>query len=86
VPESKYTADFFFPSKGVIVEINGPSHYIKNIVDGKIKVTDELNGRSKNKEKSFKDMGLKLVIINYQEFTPTRSQQEIAEFVRSRIN
>lgn len=46
IPGSAYIADFFLPSKNLIVEVNGPTHYIKRIENGLLVVSDELNGRS----------------------------------------
>ena len=33
VPNTKFVADFFLPSSNTLIEINGPSHYIKLLKD-----------------------------------------------------
>lgn len=68
-----------------IIEINGPSHYIKKIVEGKIIVTDQLNGRSLIKEKNLLEQGYRLVTINYQEFAEKRSREEMKALVTSKL-
>jgi len=73
------------PDTMTIIEINGPSHYIKKIVEGKIIVTDQLNGRSLLKEKNLLEQGYKLVTINYQEFAEKRSREEMKALVTSKL-
>lgn len=48
IPATKYIADFYLPESKVLVEVNGPSHYIKKIDQetNSIIVTRDLNGRT----------------------------------------
>lgn len=86
VANYRYTADFFLPGTKTIIEINGPSHYLKRIVDGKITVTDQLNGRTRIKEQNLLDQGYKLVTINYQEFAERKSREEMLALVNSKLH
>ena len=62
-------ADFYLPSSKTVIEVNGPSHYIKRIQQPEnfILVTSELNGRSIAKERKVKHLGYKLVTINFND-------------------
>ena len=55
VPVTKFVADFYLPGRKTLIEVNGPSHYIKKFdpLQNDIKVTSELNGRSLAKERRF---------------------------------
>lgn len=39
VPDTQIVADFYIPSLKVIIEVNGPSHYIKCIDNNQIVVS-----------------------------------------------
>ena len=67
IPDTKLVADFYLPSIKTVIEVNGPSHYIKRIrqPENFIFVTSELNGRSLAKERRVKHLGFKLVTINF---------------------
>lgn len=86
IPGTRFVADFYFPKKKVVLEINGPSHYIKRIVDGKIEVTNELNGRALQRDLRVRETGLKLVNISFKEFDQPRSKEQFVEFISTKIN
>jgi hypothetical protein len=46
IMHKRYFLDIYFPEKRVALEVNGPTHYIKEFRDGNISETDELNGRT----------------------------------------
>lgn len=85
IPGHHFVADFFLPSKNLIVEINGPTHYIKKIVDGRVIVTDELNGRTRAKENRVRDEGLNIVSINFTFFNQSKSEAEIEQGLREKL-
>lgn len=86
IPGTRFVADFYFPKKKVVLEINGPSHYIKRIVDGKIEITNELNGRALQRDLRVRETGLKLVNISFKEFDQPRSKEQFVEFISTKIN
>ena len=55
------------PQTNTIIEVNGPSHYIKKIENTHIIVTEELNGRSQAKANRLIEKGYKFVPINFNE-------------------
>lgn len=85
VPESNYVADFYLPSKNLLVEVNGPTHYIKRIQDGKVVVTDELNGRTRAKMQRIRDSGLNIASINFTTFSGEKTATQIEEELRVKL-
>ena len=60
-------ADLYHKPSNTIIEVNGPSHYIKKFEGDKIVVTDELNGRTLAKVNKLKSLGYRVATINYQQ-------------------
>jgi len=72
----------------MIIEVNGPSHYIKKIKmpENKITITPELNGRTAAKEKRLAQLGYKFVTINYLDVSKKENPEKVKELIKSKIN
>lgn len=66
--------DIFIPKNNVVVEINGPTHYIYN--------TKKFNGNTVFKENLLKCMGYKVITVPYWELNKTDEIDKI-NYVRS---
>ena len=68
IPNTKYVADFYLPESKTLIEVNGPSHYIKRLDPANPKtviVSHDLNGRTLAKQRKIESLGYKQVTINY---------------------
>jgi very-short-patch-repair endonuclease len=85
IPDTNFVADFFLPSKNLVIEVNGPLHYIKKIKDGQVVVTEEPNGRVKAKMQRVKDLGFKYLLINFNFFNHKKSVADFEKELRDLI-
>jgi very-short-patch-repair endonuclease len=68
LPGTSFVADFYLPSSNTVLEVNGPQHYIKKIENGKIVITDTLNGRTRVRQLKVNELGYKIVSLEYNFF------------------
>ncbi len=66
VPNTRFVADLFHTPTNTVIEVNGPSHYIKHFEANSIVVTEKLNGRSTMKFNKIKIIGYNVAAINFQ--------------------
>lgn len=81
VPETKLVADFFHKPSKTIIEVNGPSHYIKKFEGHNIVVTDQLNGRSSAKMTKLREKGFKCATINFNLIKSDSTDEELARLL-----
>jgi very-short-patch-repair endonuclease len=85
VPNSKFVADFYHTPSKTIIEVNGPSHYVKKFDGDSLVVTDQLNGRSVSKFNRLKSAGYNVSAINFQQMKVDATNEELKQLLESCI-